>query len=145
MRVNFSSRTIAHCLVKLRVLSLCIPLGGWALPSNAGQANAEFNVSVTLQKAAPTNMGLCTRNNGVGAFGATVTVVCATGAVVGLEAIGKGMPWLPVHGGAYRFLTSISSENQSGTVDSYTGVGTSATFRVVNSTDQEYTEMTIGW
>ena len=121
-------------------------LGGWALPGNAGQATAEFNVTVSLQKeAVKSNTGLCRSNSGGGTFGATVTVVCATGAVLGLEAMGKGMPWLPVHGGAYRFLTHVSSENQSGTVDSDTGVGTSAAVRVVSLTDQEYTELTISW
>ncbi len=128
--------------LSVRVVALFLLLGAWALPNEAAQTSGSFDVVVSISG---TNTGLCSSNTGVGAFGATVTVVCTTGAVVGLEATGKGMPWLPVHGGAYRFLTSVSSENQSGTVDSYTGIGTSATFRVVNSTDQEYTEMTIGW
>lgn len=145
MNAILLSQTIARSLTAARVLSIGLLLGAWASPNNAAQSSSEFAVTVTLQKAATANTGLCSSNTGVGAFGATVTVVCATGVVVGLEATGKGMPWLPVHGGAYRFLTRVSSEGQSGTVDSYTGVGTSTTFRVVSWAGQEYTEMTIGW
>ena len=145
MRVNFSTKTIARCLMLLRLLLLGMPLGSWTLPIHAGQTTADFNVSVTLQKSALANMGLCISNTGVGAFGATVTVVCTTGVAVGLEAIGKGMPWLPVHGGAYRFMTSVSNANQSAMVDSYTGIGTSSAFNTINSAGQDYIEMTIGW
>ena len=78
-------------------------------------------------------------------FGATVTVVCGTSTVFGLEAVGRGMPWKPVHGGAYRFLTRITSAEITGTVDSYTGANTSTTFRIVNSAGQEFVEMTVEW
>ena len=121
-------------------------LAGVALPSVAAQVSSEFGVSVTLIKPGTSpNTGLCTSNTGVGMFGATVTVVCGTNTVVGLEAVGRGMPWKPVHGGAYRFLTRISSAAITGTVDSYTGADTSTTFRIVNSAGQEYVEMTVEW
>jgi phosphoenolpyruvate carboxylase len=89
--------------------------------------------------------GRCSSDTGVGAFGATVTVVCATGAVTGLEATGTNMPWRPIHGGACRFLTHISKDQLSGTIDSYAGVGTSTAFRVVGLPGREYVEMTVGW
>ena len=145
MSANFFTKTITRCLVTLRVLTVGIPLIGWALPSHAGKANADFNVTVTLEKSALANMGLCSSHTGVGAFSATVTVVCTTGIAVGLEAIGKGMPWLPVHGGAYRFVTNAYNANQSARVDSYTGTDTSTAFNTMNSAGQDYIEMTIGW
>ena len=145
MRVNFSTKTTARCLMLLRLLLLGIPLGGWTLPIYAGQTSADFNVSVTLQKSALANVGLCASNSGMGAFGATVTVVCTTGVAVGLEAIGRGMPWQPVHGGAYRFVSNVSNANQSAMVDSYTSIGTSTAFNTMNSAGQDYIEMTIGW
>ena len=127
---------------RAKFAALFLLLGAWVSPNEAAQTSGSFDVVVNISGA---NTGLCRRNTGIGTFGATVTVVCTTGAVLGLEAMGKGMPWLPVHGGAYRFLTHVSGKNQSGTVDSDTGAGTSAAFRVVSLTDQEYTELTISW
>jgi hypothetical protein len=124
-----------------RALCLALVLGAWALPNDAAQTSASFTVAVTLK---PADKGLCSSTTGVGAFGATVTVVCATGAVTGLEATGTST-WRPIHGGAYRFLTHISKDQLSGTIDSYAGVGTSTAFRVVGQPGREYVEMTVGW
>ena len=55
------------------------------------------------------------------------------------------MPWAPTHGGAYRFLTRVSHEDLSATIDSYAGAGTSTAFRIVNLAGREYVEMTVGW
>ena len=112
----------------------------------AAQSSAQFIVSVNLNKqAVSSTTGLCSSNMGVGAFGATVTVVCGTGIVTGLEAVATGMPRTPTHGGAYRFLTRVSSDNLSGTVDSYTGAGTSTAYRLVSLAGRDYIEMTVGW
>ena len=111
----------------------------------AAQSTAAFTVAVTLNKSATSSTGLCSSNTGVGAFGATVTVVCTTGIITGLEAVGTGMPWKPTHGGAYRFLTRVSSDSLSGTVDSYTGAGTSTAYRIVSLAGRDYIEMTVGW
>lgn len=119
----------------LRLLLLGIPLGCWALPSHAGQTDADFNVTVALQKTTPANTGACSSNPGVGVFAATVTVVCTTGAA---EPTGKGFP--------YRFMTGVSNANKSGMVDSDTGMGTSTAFNnMVGSAGQDYMEMTIAW
>lgn len=128
------------------------PRAGWivlglaaalALSAHAAQSGASFAVSVNLLERAAT--GLCRSDTGAGAYGATVTVVCATGTVTGIEAVGRGMPWVPTHGGAYRYLTRVSSDDLSGTVDSYTGSGTSTAFRIVSVAGREYVEMTVGW
>lgn len=121
---------------------LSLLLGAWALPNDAAQISGLFNVTVSITGTAT---GLCRSNTGVGAFGATVTVVCGTGTVIGLEATGTGMPWRPVHGGAFRFLTQISGDALAGTVDSYTSADTSTAFRVVSSAGGDYIEMTVGW
>ena len=128
-----------------RAVALALWLGGWALPGTAAQSGSAFTVTVTLNKPAAAGTGLCRSRTGAGTFGATVTVVCGTGTVIGLEATGHGMPWLPMHGGAYRFLTRITSAELSGTVDSYTGVGTSTSFRLISAAGWEYVEMTVGW
>ena len=111
----------------------------------ATQAAAAFAVSVTWTKPVTSNTGLCSSNTGAGTFGATVTVVCGTTVVTGLEAVGMGMPWKPTHGGAFRFLTRVSSDSMSGTVDSYTGAGTSTAYKIVSLAGREYIEMTVGW
>ena len=120
----------------------------WLSTCLAAQSSAQFVVSVNLNKPAiSSTTGLCSSNTGVGAFGETVTVVCGTDIVTGLEAVATGMPRKPTHGGAYRFLTRVSSDNinMSGTIDSYTGAGTSTAYRVVSLDGRDYIEMTVGW
>ncbi len=130
----------------LAALVLGLLPGAWFSTCLAAQSSAPFIVSVNLNKPAiSSNTGLCSSNTGVGTFGATVTVVCGTGIVTGLEAVATGMPGKPTHGGAYRFLTRVSSDNMSRTVDSYTGAGTSTAYRIVSLAGRDYIEMTVGW
>ena len=129
-------------------MALGLLLGAWLSPGMAAQSSAGFIVSVNLNKPAiSSTTGLCSSNTGVGTFGATVTVVCGTDIVTGMEAVATGFPRTPTHGGAYRFLTRVSSDNisMSGTIDSYTGAGTSTAYRVVSLDGRDYVEMTVGW
>jgi hypothetical protein len=128
----------------VRALCSGLLLGTFALTNEAAQTGASFTVAVKVRTAIESETGLCRNNAGTGAFGATVTVVCATGAVTGLEAI-ETSTWRPIHGGAYRYLTQISKDQLSGTIDSYAGVGTSTAFRVAGLPGREYVEMTVGW
>lgn len=133
-------------LAVFRRFAMGLLLGCWAFSSMAGQSTSGFGVAVTLVKpGGSSTTGLCSSQTVPGAFGATVTVVCGTTIVAGLEVTAQGMPWRPVHGGAYRFLTRFSVDDVFGTVDSYTGVGTSTTFRIIGASGQEYVEMTVGW
>ena len=129
-------------------LVLGLLLSAWGATGMAAQSSAQFIVSVNLNKpVVSSTTGLCSSNNGVGTFGATVTVVCGTDMVTSLEAVATGIPRTPTHGGAYRFLTRVSSDslNMSGTIDSYTGAGTSTAYRVVSLDGRDYIEMTVGW
>jgi hypothetical protein len=95
------------------------------------------------------NSAFCRVGPGPSTFGAIVTIVCATGAVVGVEAPRMAVPWAPIHGGAYRF-TRLTGNDLPGTpffggIDSYTGVGTVTSWRMVNLTDRDYLEMMFGW
>ena len=103
----------------------------WSLQSVAAQGTGSFNVSVTLLPApvtsppataptppAPIPPGLpisafCTRDNLPAAHGAVVTVVCATGAVVDIEPGPNARPQIPIHGGAYRYITNVSETGVS--------------------------------
>ena len=120
-----------------------------AVPSQAAQVNGQFNVTVNLQSAnSPTlpQSAFCTTTPGGLAFGATVTVVCSTGALVDIAPSRTGMPWSPMHGGAYRYIFQASrGTDVLGTIDSYVGVGTTTSWRVVNVANWEYFEMTTAW
>lgn len=138
--------------------SLAILLGLSALPAQAGQANGQFNVTVTLQSpngpsgpgnpAAPKS-AFCTKGPDRSTHGAVVTIVCSTGAVVNISAPDSASVFRPIHGGAYRF--NHLAEDQlpglglTGGVNSYTGVGTTTAWRIVNLPEREYLEMLIGW
>jgi len=123
-------------------------------PSQAAQASGRFDVTITLQRAAGTvqdgvgaaQSGLCRRANATGGFGATVTVVCSTGAVVDISSGESGAPWSPVHGDAPRYLMQISRAGQVyGTVDTYLGNGTVTSWRVLHLANWDYLELTVGW
>ena len=140
-------------------------IGAWALPSTAGQASSQFNVSVSLLPAPvqPTTpatppkpvivppgipiSAFCTKNNIPSAHGAVVTVVCSTGAVVEIEP-GKqaGHPYTPMHGGSYRYVTHVTPNGYlADTEDAFGGAGTTTAWRVVRLTGRDYLEMTLGW
>ncbi len=112
----------------------------------AGQASGNFLVTVNLLKGATPSSGLCRSSSLPGAFGATATVVCATGAVVDLEPGRLGQPWIPTHGGAYRYVTQVNSgAGPLGIIDVYSGIGTVTAWRVISMAEREYLEMTVGW
>ena len=71
---------------------LAVILGLFVLTVNAAQVNGHFKVTVNLQAlgASPNttqNSAFCRSTNAPGSFGATVTVVCATGAVVDISSV----------------------------------------------------------
>lgn len=151
-------------------LTMGILMGAWALPSAATSvhtANSLFNVTVKLTPApvtvppanAPTAnappaivppglpvSAFCTKNNVPTAHGAIVTVVCTTGAVVDIEPGNTGQPLTPMHGGAYRYVTHVTPNGGLiDTLDTFGGAGTVTSWRVVDLTDRNYLEMTLGW
>lgn len=126
-------------------LWVAVLICGYVPAVNAAQVSGQFNVKVNLQNtnspAAP-RAGFCVKRTGLARFGATVTVVCSTGAVVDLFAD----PWMYSRGGAYRYLFQLSSGAELlGTINSYTGVGSETSWRVITLTDRKYLEMQVGW
>ena len=115
-----------------------------ALSANAGQTNAEFNVTVDLRPAS--HQTLCRNVNPPGAFGATVVVVCSIGATVHVSPSTRGIPWAPMLGGAYRhnFLAATVGDQLGGAV-SDVGTGTVSSWRVVQISDWDYLEMLMSW
>ncbi len=110
--------------------------------AQAGQAKAELQIRVTGASSAPVRV-FCTSNAGAGNFGATVTVVCSTGAVVGIAGPEN---FRSVNGGAYRYLLQVKNGEQTvGEIDALTGSGTITGWKVVKLANQEYVELTLGW
>ena len=131
---------------------LAVVLGLPAAQVHAGSASGQFNVTVDLQPAtvpvAPSS-AFCVRGPGPDTFGAIVTIVCATGVVVDVKAPRTAAPWVPIHGGAYRFTQlaghELPGQRLMGGIESYTGVGTVTTWRRVSLPDRDYLEMLVGW
>lgn len=119
----------------------------------ADQQSTQFKVKVNLVANTPTGTPanpssvFCASTNAPGSFGATVTVVCSTGAQVAISAPAVGgAPWRPVHGGAYQYISYIARAGHGLAVaDIYSLAGTVTTWRTVNLNERSYTEMTVSW
>ena len=134
------------------------------LPANAAESSGQFNVTVHLQStndngtggngtggntAGNNASGICIKSMGQDTMGAVVRVACATGTVIDIQTPKGAVSWMPIHGGAYRF-TRLSEIEMSGaeifeSTESYHGVGTVTSWRMVNLADRDYLELLIGW
>jgi hypothetical protein len=135
--------------VRLCILALCV--GGLISPTltrpvYAAQVGGQFNVTVNLISSANpplVNAAFC-RATEATAFGATVTVVCSTGEVVDVSAPANSVSRAPTHGGAYRYILRRPGELPL-PVDSFSELGTVATWRVIQQADRNYLELMVGW
>ncbi len=136
-------------------LAGCLLLGAAYLvfsapAANAAQSSAQFNVTVRLQSTGNATSGpnpaFCRTTNAPGSFGATVITVCSTGALVDISPGRSGMPWSPMHGGAYRFVTEVWRVGDTIQVmETDTGVGTVTSWRAINLANREYLEKMVAW
>lgn len=136
--------TVSRCARAHSPLVLAILFASTVVPVCATPGSGNFNVTATLQAgASPT---LCRNVNPPDALGPTIIVVCSIGATVHVVPTTSGMPWSPAHGGKYRFnFLSARVGAQIGTADSYIGLGTVTTWRVVQIADWDYLEMLMSW
>jgi hypothetical protein len=121
-----------------------------AMQARAGQVTAPFYVRAALQNSlgssSPNGSAFCRVRNMPGAYGAVVTVVCATGTVVEIGPPANQAAWEPIHGGAYRFLPPVSLAGvMSGDSDMSTGLGTVTSWRVFKVAGRDFLEMTVRW
>ena len=80
------------------------------------------------------------------AFGALVTVVCATGEVVNIEAPATASPGVPIHGGAYRLILSRAfAPGLPNFYDGFSSFGMASSWRVIQVGDRSYYELLMGW
>lgn len=135
----------------LRVL-LALILSHFAQAVVAAPASASFTVRATLLPGSSADglpAGYCIRSPSSLNFGAVVTVVCGSDAVAAIDLPSTAAPWIPVHGGAYRYTHVAENELPVGRLlggfDSYTGWGTVTSWRMVSWADLDYLELQIGW
>lgn len=136
-------------------IGFALALGVWGVPAAAGLSSGQFNVNIELHVPGSgsgpgnPNSGFCRSEPSAATFGAIVTFVCRTGSIVDLGAPKSAVAWVPIHGGAYRFIHLESKGLPDRLVrigvDGYTGIGTVTSWRVVTLAERDYLEMMIGW
>jgi len=144
------SPTGGNCADLLVRMTAAIIFAGVVAGANAGTSSANLTVSATYVSAnAPTSPGFCTLGPNRSAFGAVVTVVCGSDTVVDIRAPKTATSWTALHGGAYRYahIKDFELGNPGGLdgIESYTGVGTVTSWRMVSLADRKYLELQIGW
>lgn len=148
--MRFKSRKWTGTIFTIAFVEACITCSSAVY---AGQAGRSFNVTVNLHAspgstpaANQPNSAFCQTSDDPNAFGATYTVVCATGALVDIGPERNRQSFGAVHGGTYRYLFQANrGGNLLGTIDSDIAVGTIASWRIVNLSDRDYLEMLVNW
>ena len=135
-------------LTNMYAVKLAVVIASLFLSAHAAQVSEQFKVTVTLLPAGGSALpksAFC-RTTPALAFGALVTVVCATGEVVEITAPSRGFQWSPVHGGAYRFiLPSSYAAELPYFYDGFAGYGTVARWRMIQLADRDYYELLVAW
>ena len=129
-------------------LSLGLNLGLLPDRSFAAGGSGGFNVTATLVATGnPVLPGsaFCQTTPAL-AFGALVTVVCATGEVVNITTPAGLIPGIPIHGGAYRvILARTFAPGLPDFYDSFSVYGLASSWRVIQVGDRSYYELLMGW
>ena len=129
-------------------LALGVSLGMLSDLSSAAQGTGQFVVTATLvASGTPTlpTSAFCQTTPAL-AFGALVTVVCATGEVVNITTPAGLIPGMPIHGGAYRvILARTFAPGLPDFYDSFSGYGMASSWRVIQVGDRSYYELLMGW
>ena len=129
-------------------LSLGLNLGLLPDRSFAAGGGGGFNVTATL--VASGNLALpgsafCQTTPAL-AFGALVTVVCATGEMISIAPPASIVPGTPIHGGAYRIiLAGTFAPGLPNFYDNFSGYGMASSWRVIQVGDRSYYELLMGW
>lgn len=139
-------RTTAQRFCHAVISAFALTLGLWAFPAYSAQSGAQFVVTAQLAGSGVANTGLCRSSNRIGVFGKTLTIVCATGEPVDFKGNPSSLPWSAVQDGSYRFVTVVSRAGEpTGAVDSYAGIGTITSWRVISLVELDYLEMMVHW
>jgi hypothetical protein len=145
-----SLKSIDHAVAANSLALLAALLYVSPISSEAAQGSRPFTVTINLLSSDPSggtaNSATCRTSSGVGVFGATLTVVCSTGAFVNYSGNSSTLPWTKTPSSAFRYLIApYGAGLPLGTIDSYTGVGTITTWRTIHLDHQDYLEMMVHW
>ena len=129
-------------------LVLSMSLSMFSDRSNAVQGTGQFIVTATSVPAGTpilSKSAFCQTTPAL-AFGALVTVVCATGEVVNITTPAGLVPGVPVHGGAYRIILARTfAPGLPDFYDGFSGYGMASSWRVIQVGDRSYYELLMGW
>ena len=139
-----SAQTALGALIRFCALvaaALCLPVA----PAHAAQVSGAVNVQVTLQPSTVTP-GLCKSTSAANALGAHATVVCSSDTLNDHAPTRPRLPWSPMNGGGYRFVTQAFWNGDSlDSLDDTPGTGTITSWRIVNLVNRRYIELVVGW
>jgi hypothetical protein len=137
---------------RISLLIASFVLAGPVMTTQAAQTGNSFTISVNLlgkDGATPlpgANTAFCINRDKPDTFGARVIVICQTGEVVQMAGSNTESPFLPIHGGANRYIANLTNfGSYGGTVDGYMSAGTVASWRQVSFTDRDYLELLVAW
>lgn len=143
MPMERPSRHSARTSLHAQILALLVLLGCLPPPSEAGQFSVPITVRVVLSSD---TSGICRSSNQIGAFGAAITIVCATGTPAKFSGDAHQLPWSSAQDGPFRYLTLRSVAGEFlGSVESHTGSGITNSWNVVRVNDREYLEFMVSW
>lgn len=129
-------------LANVLVLIAGFVLGG--PPVLAAKASTQFDVMINLRSVErQSQTGLCDSTGATGGTTQTQTIICDSKAGTDPQLPHVSSLRAKFQGSSYRFISYVTGP--AGSVDIYTGAGTSTAFRLVNWADREYIEMTVGW
>lgn len=128
-------------------LLLAIACSCFMATSNAAAGSARFEVTATLLSASSPvgKTGFCTQGSG-----ATLVIVCSTDpaqpVVVNTSPVVIGGSAALLQWSANRYIfQNQNNVDLPANVNTYVGIGSSTSWRVVNLDDREYLEMLVGW
>ncbi len=117
----------------------------FATSAHSAQVGGHFNVTVNLQnRVSPAPTSIFCRSSPALAFGAVLTVVCSTGAVVDVSANPNAIPYAPLNGNSYRYIMHDTA-GYIDSIDDFSSLGTVTTWRMIDLADRDYLEVLVGW
>jgi hypothetical protein len=150
-KVN-SHRLLKEARIAILVSGFLLAAAPEPASAQDSRASATFSVTVNLvgqNGALPLpggNGAFCINRDKPDAFGARVIVICKTGEIVQLAGSDPENLWLPIHGGANRYIANLTnSGSYRGTVNGYMSAGTVASWRQVSFTNRDYLELLVAW
>lgn len=140
-----SSHTPA-ILQKVCTFLLAAFMLAWLPTSPAAQSSTQLQVMITLHNnQGASGSGLCRSSARIGTFGRSVVIVCATGQAVEYSGNVSDLPWSSAWDSSLRYVELPPPSTEKLGEINYAGLGTIASWRIVNLAHKDYLELMIRW